>query len=151
MRARRRLPSQVCSAARCRSDAALSQRTLSMSGRWSRGASSLTRSLVRTGIGRSCSDNSFSRNLPSAYVALKDTQQDDQWVVIFVRKTDFDPLHGSPDHQSARNRHGAAVHGASRGFPPPSRAGTASTRPEDTVDKAHHSRTVTVERLGAAR
>jgi hypothetical protein len=91
------------------------------------------------------------RDLPSAYVALKDTQQDDQWVVVFVRKTDFDLLHGSPDHQSARNRHGATVHGASRGVPPPSRAGTASTRSEDTVDKAHHSRTVTAERLGAAR
>ena len=38
------------------------------------------------------------RDLPSAYVALKDTQQDDQWVVVFVRKTDFDLLHGSPDH-----------------------------------------------------
>ena len=46
------------------------------------------------------------RDLPSAYVALKDTQQDDQWVVVFVRKTDFDPLHGSPDHirsKSARS------------------------------------------------
>jgi hypothetical protein len=78
------------------------------------------------------------RHLPSACVALKDTQQDDdQWVVVFVRKTDFDLLHGSPDHPSARNRHGAAVQGASRGVPPPSHAGTASTSPEEPVDKAH--------------
>jgi hypothetical protein len=48
-------------------------------------------------------------DLPSAYVALKDTQQHDQWVVVFVRKSDFDLLQGSPDHQSAGNRHGATV------------------------------------------
>jgi hypothetical protein len=91
------------------------------------------------------------RDLPSAYVALKDTQQDDQWVVVFVRKTDFDLLHGSPDNRSARNRPGATVHTASRGVSPPSRAGTASTGPEDMVDKAHHSRTAAGERVGAVR
>jgi hypothetical protein len=90
-------------------------------------------------------------DLPSAYVALKDTQQHDQWVVVFVRKSDFDLLQGSPDHQSAGNRHGAKVHAASQGTSPPSRAGAASTGPEATVDKAHHSRTATAERLGAAR
>ena len=36
MRARRRLPSQACSAEHCRSDAASSPRTRSTSGRWSR-------------------------------------------------------------------------------------------------------------------
>ena len=63
------------------------------------------------------------RDLPSACVALKDTQQDDdQWVVVFVRQTDFDLFApwAAPAHPSARNRHGATVQGASRGVPPPS-------------------------------
>jgi hypothetical protein len=91
------------------------------------------------------------RDLPSVYVAIKDTQQHDQWVVVFVRKSDFDLLHGSPDHQSAGNRQGAKVHGASQGASPPSRASAAPTGPEATVDRAHHARTATAERLGAAR
>ena len=40
------------------------------------------------------------RNLPSVYVALRDMQQDDQWAVVFVRKSDFELLPDSPYHQS---------------------------------------------------
>ena len=91
------------------------------------------------------------RDLPSAYVALKDTQQHNQWVVVFVRKSDFDLLHGKPDHRSAGNRHGSKVRAASQGASPPSRAGTASTAPEATVDKAHQPRIATREGPGVAR
>jgi hypothetical protein len=54
------------------------------------------------------------RDLPSAYVALKDVQQDGPWVVVFVRKSDFSLLHRSPHRQSAGNRHGTPVHAAPR-------------------------------------
>ena len=43
------------------------------------------------------------RNLPSAYVALRDMQQDDQWVVVFVRKSDFERLPDGPYPQSGPN------------------------------------------------
>ena len=77
------------------------------------------------------------RDLPSAYVALKDMQQDEQWVVVFVRKSDFDLLPPSPHHQSALSRRRTTLHAASRGSLP-SRVGTVSTGSETPVDKAHH-------------
>jgi hypothetical protein len=84
------------------------------------------------------------RDLPSAYVALRETQQDNQWIVVFVRKSDFD-LSSSPEHRSGRNRHGAAVHTESRGMSSSSRSGAAPTGPGATVDRAHRSRLVTGE------
>jgi hypothetical protein len=91
------------------------------------------------------------RDLPSAYVALKDMQQDGQWVVVFVRKSDFSLLHRDPHQQSARHRHGTAVHAVSRGVSPTSRAGANSAGPETTVDKAHHSRIAIGEGPGVTR
>jgi hypothetical protein len=91
------------------------------------------------------------RDLPSAYIALKDTQQDGPWVVVFVRKSDFSPLHRDAHHQTARNRHGTTVHAASRGVSPTSRTGTGSAGSETTGDKTHHSRIATREAPGVAR
>ena len=93
------------------------------------------------------------RDLPSAYVALKDTQQDDQWVVVFVRKTrtstccmavpTTDPLEIGTE---------STVRAASRGGfrrllarAPPQPASDA------TVDKAHQLSDCHWEGLGAAR
>jgi hypothetical protein len=91
------------------------------------------------------------RDLPSAYVALKDTQQDGQWVVVFVRKSDFSLLHRGPHQQSARHRHGTTVHAASPGVSPTSRAGANSAGPETTVDKVHHARVAIGEGPGVTR
>jgi hypothetical protein len=85
------------------------------------------------------------RDLPSAYVALTDTHQDDHWVVVFVRKSDFDLLQGSSDQQPARERHGT-THSSSRKVSPSSRAGTASTGSDATADKPHHSRIASGDR-----
>jgi hypothetical protein len=91
------------------------------------------------------------RDLPSAYVALEDMRQDNQWVVIFVRKSDFSLVHRVTHRQTARNRHGTTVHAASRGVSPTSHAGADSAGPETTVDKARHARVAAREGSGVAR
>ena len=91
------------------------------------------------------------RDLPSAYIALKDMQQDGQWVVVFVRKSDFSPVHRGAHHQTARNRHGTTVHTASRGVSPTSRAGADAAGSETTADKPHHPRIAAREGQGVAR
>jgi hypothetical protein len=91
------------------------------------------------------------RDLPSAYVALNDMQQDGPWVVVFVRKSDFSLLHRDAHHQTARNRHGTTVHAASRGVSPTSRTGANAVGSETTGDKTHHSRIATREGPGVAR
>jgi hypothetical protein len=85
------------------------------------------------------------RELPSAYVALRDTQQDNQWIVLFVRKSDFDMSNRTSDHKSAGKRHGAAMRTEARGGSPQPRTGAASTRPGTTVETAHHPRIATGE------
>ena len=91
------------------------------------------------------------RDLPSAYVALRNTQQNDQWIVMFVRKSDFDVGNRSSDPKSTGNRHGAAVRAEPRGVSPQSRTGAASTRPGNTVERTHHSRIATGETPTTAR
>ena len=89
------------------------------------------------------------RELPSAYVALRDTQQDSQWIVLFVRKSDFDMSNRTSDHKSGGKRHGAAVRPEARGGSSQSRPG-ASTGAGTTVDRTHHPRIATGETPASA-
>lgn len=91
------------------------------------------------------------RNLPSAYVALRDMQQDDQWVVVFVRKSDFERLPDGPYPQSGPNRRMTKSHSGSRGasaFSAPPRTGPGSPTHPATVDKVHHSRLAVQDAVG---
>jgi hypothetical protein len=91
------------------------------------------------------------RNLPSAYVALRDMQQDDQWVVVFVRKSDFEQLPDGPYPQSGPNRRMTKSHSGSRGasaFSAPPRTGPGSPTHPATVDKVHHSRLAVQDAVG---
>ena len=53
-----------------------------------------------------------------AYVALKDTQQDDEWAAAFVWKTDFDLLHVRSDDESAEWARSYGAWCVTRGPPP---------------------------------
>ena len=91
------------------------------------------------------------RNLPSAYVALRDMQQDDQWVVVFVRKSDFEQLPDGPYPQSGPNRRMTKSHSGSRGasaFSAPPHTGPGSPTHPATVDKVHHSRLAVQDAVG---
>jgi hypothetical protein len=90
------------------------------------------------------------RNLPSTYVALRDMQQDDQWVVVFVRKSDFEQLPDGSYPRSGPNRRMTRAHFGSRGasaFSAPPHGPDSPSHPT-TVEKVHHSRLAVQETVG---